>query len=113
MLLLKGEKIHVVHRRLFDHDIRKHFIGEVEDYENGIVRVVGHVWVIEDVKENIFRKKPEPRTRIISLSSGEVFVNVLPPQIELENIRYEGAGHNVRVTDGSGWFLDIKEFGWA
>lgn len=113
MLLLKGEKIHVVHRRLFDRDIRKHFIGEVEDYEHGLVRVVGHVFVIEDTKENIFRKKPEQRTRVISLLTGEVFVNVIPPEVDLEKIRYEGVGHDVRVTDGSTWHLDIKEFGWA
>ncbi len=113
MLLLKGEKIHVVHRRLFERDIRKHFIGEVEDYENGLVRVVGHVFVIEDPKENVFRKKPELRTRVISLNSGEVFVNILPPTVDLEKIRYEGVGHDMRVTDGSGWHLDIKEFGWT
>ncbi len=113
MILLKGEKIHVVHRRRFEKDLRKHFIGEVEAYENGLVRAVGHVFVIEDQKENMFRKKSEPRTRIISLTAGDVFVNVIPPTIELDKIRYESKGRDTRVTDGSDWYLDIKEFGWA
>jgi hypothetical protein len=113
MLLTKGEKIHVVHRRLFDKDIRRHFIGEVEDYENGIIRALGHVFVIEDAKENVFRKRPEWRTRIISLNAESVFVNVIPPAVDLERIAYENRGPCLRVTDGSDWHLDIKEFGWA
>lgn len=75
MLLRKGEKIHVVHRRLFEKDTRKHFVGEVEDCEHGVIRAVGNVFVIEDVKENVFRRKPERRTRIIRIDSS-VFVNV-------------------------------------
>ncbi|MSU04731.1 MAG: hypothetical protein EXS23_05785 [Pedosphaera sp.] len=113
MILLKGEKIHVVHRRLFERDIRKHFIGEVEDCENGLVRAVGYVFVIEDPKENVFRKKAGQRTRIISLSAGDIFVNVIPTTVDLGKIRYENNGRDLRVTDGSEWHLDIKEFGWA
>ena len=112
MLLSKGEKIHVVHRRLFEKDIRKHFLGEVETCENGIVRAVGHIYVIEDAKENVFRKKPEKRTRIISLNHA-VFVNVLPSAVDLEKVTYESRGRSLRITDGSEWFLDLKEFGWT
>jgi hypothetical protein len=112
MLISKGEKIHVVHRRLFEKDTRKHFVGEVEAFEHGILRAVGNVYVIEDVKENVFRRKPEPRTRIIRVD-GSVFVNVLPTTVNLDKIRYEGRGGNLRVTDGAGWHLDVKEFGWA
>jgi hypothetical protein len=112
MLLLKGEKIHVVHRRLFEKDIRKHFVGEVEDYEAGVLRALGHVFVIEDVKENMFRRKPERRTRIIPLDHS-VFINVLPASVDLEKIRYESRGGGLRVTDGGTWHMDVKEFGWA
>ena len=112
MLLSKGEKIHVIHRRLFEKDIRKHFVGEVEDYEDGIVRAVGHVFVIEDPHENLFRKKPEKRTRIFSLNCGAAIINVLPPTVELEKVCYESRGRSLRITDGSEWHLDIKEFGW-
>jgi hypothetical protein len=33
---------------------RKHFVGEVENCEDGVIRAVGNLFVIEDVKENIF-----------------------------------------------------------
>lgn len=113
MILQPTEKIHVVHRRLFEKDTRKHFVGVVECCENGLVRAVGHVFVIEDAKENIFRRKEELRTRIISLNSQSVYVNVLPPEVNLDEIRYENTGHEMHITDGSDWHLDVKEFGWA
>ena len=113
MILKSGEKIHVVHRRMFDKDTRKHFVGEVEAYEHGVVRALGHVFVIDDPAENIFRKKSELRSRLISISAGNVYVNVLPPTVDLEQIRYENKGRALRITDGSEWHLDLKEFGWA
>jgi hypothetical protein len=64
------------------------------------------------VKDNVFRRKPEPRTRILRID-GMVFVNVLPATVNLEKIHYEGRGANLRVTDGEKWHLDVKEFGWA
>ena len=113
MILQPGEKIHVVHRRLFEKDLRKHFIGVVEAYETGLVRATGHIWVIEDPKVNIFKRHPEPRTRILALHGGTLMLNVLPPMVDLEQVQYEHVGCSIRVTDGAGWFLDLKEFGWA
>ncbi|MDB6037792.1 MAG: hypothetical protein JWM99_1633 [Verrucomicrobiales bacterium] len=98
---------------MFDKDTRKHFVGEVEAYENGLVRAIGHVFVIENPTENIFRRKSELRSRIISISAGNVYVNVLPAAVDLEQIHYECNGRGLRITDGSAWHLDLKEFGWA
>lgn len=69
--------------------------------------------VIEDPKENVFRKKAGLRTRIISLNAGDIFLNIIPTTVDLGKIRYENNGRDLRVTDGSEWHLDIKEFGWA
>ena len=35
-VLSPGEKIHVMHRRRFEKDVRRHFVGEVEGYEQGV-----------------------------------------------------------------------------
>jgi hypothetical protein len=98
--------------RMFEKDTRKHFLGDAGDFDHGILRAVGNVYVIEGVKESIFRRKPERRTRIIRIG-GTVFINLLPATVNLEKIRYEGRGASLRVTDGGGWHLDVKEFGWA
>jgi hypothetical protein len=111
MILANGEKVHVIHRRQFEKDHHRHFVGTVENYENGIARVTGHVYTVDPVKFT-YVKRPEVRTRIISLISGDLLVNVLPAKVDLEKITYKQAKNAVRVTDGSDWHLDISEFSW-
>jgi hypothetical protein len=111
MILRSGEKIHVIHRRLYDKDQHRHFIGSVEAYEGGIARVVGHVYTVDTVKFQYIRRA-EVRTRIISIVSGDLLVNIIPPSVELDKITYRQEKKGVRVTDGSDWFLDLSEFTW-
>jgi len=111
MILRQGEKIHVIHRRRYDKDHHRHFIGVVENYENGIARVTGHSYAVDPVKFS-FMKRPEPRTRIISIAAGDVLVNVIPAAVNLERIVYKQEKKAVRVTDGSDWHLDLSEFTW-
>jgi hypothetical protein len=111
MILQQGEKVHVIHRRHFEKDHHRHFIGTVESYDCGVARVTGHVYTVDPVKFSYVRR-PEMRTRIISIVSGDLLVNVLPPQVALEKITYKQEKSAVRVTDGSEWHLDISEFTW-
>ncbi len=111
MILKKGEKIHVIHRRHFEKDHHRHFIGTVEAYEDGVARVTGHVYTVDPVKFAYIRR-PEVRTRLISIVSGDLLVNILPTNVDLEKIVYRAEKKAVRVTDGSEWHLDISEFGW-
>src|ERR1700722_13058132 len=105
MILQKGEKIHVIHRRNFDKEPHRHFAGVVDFYADGLARVTGHIYTVDSVKFIYFRR-PEPRTRIISLHSGDVLVNIIPPSVDLEKVVYKHEKKSVRVTDGSGWYMD-------
>lgn len=111
MILEKGEKIHVIHRRVFEKDHHRHFVGVVQAYEMGVARVTGHVYTVDPVKFAYVRR-PELRTRLISVISGDLLVNIVPPDVNLEKITYKQEKHAVRVTDGSSWYLDISEFTW-
>jgi hypothetical protein len=111
MILRSGEKVHVIHRRYYDKDVHRHFIGTVEAYEDGVARVIGHVYTVDTVKFQYVRR-PEIRTRIISIVSGELLVNVIPPSVDLEKITYKHEKKGVRVSDGSDWHLDLSEFSW-
>jgi hypothetical protein len=48
MILGKGEKIHVIHRRNLEHEPHRHFVGEVEDYQGGVARVSGHLYTVPE-----------------------------------------------------------------
>jgi hypothetical protein len=110
MILEKGEKLHVIHRRHYDKDHHRHFIGVVEAYEGGVARVSGHVYTVDSVKFT-FIKREEPRVRIISLISGDLLVNIIPSSVDLSKISYKQEKKAVRVTDGE-WYLDISEVAW-
>ncbi len=110
-ILSPGEKIHLIHRRHFDHDPHRHFVGVVDAYEDGVVRVTGHVYAVDPVTFE-FRRRAELRTRVVSASSGEVIINVLPSAVNLDSVRYKQEPGALRVTDGSEWHLDISEVSW-
>ncbi len=112
-LLSPGEKIHVIHRRQFEKDNRRHFVGEVLHYEGGIARASGYVFVVDDLNKHMFVKRPDRRTKLIPLSSGTVIVNVIPETTDLEQVCYELKDSTLHVTDGKSWRIDVKEFGWG
>jgi len=110
-ILAPGEKIHVIHRRRFDQEPHRHFVGVVNDYREGVLRMTGHVYAV-DTTTYQFIRRPEQRTRVVSVVSGEVIVNVIPASVDLSKITYRQEGSAVRVSDGSDWHLDISEVGW-
>jgi hypothetical protein len=111
MILAKGEKIHVIHRRNLEHEPHRHFIGEVEDYQSGVARVAGHLYTV-DRDAGGFVRRPEKRVRLISIVAGDTFVNVIPESVNLANISYKQEKKAIRVTDGSDWHLDLSEVAW-
>ena len=111
MVLKPGEKIHIIHRRHLEAEPHRHFVGVVDAYDAGVARVTGHVYTVDRVKFVFFRR-PERRTRIVSLSSGDVLVNILPASADLEKVVYKQEKKSLRVTDGSDWYLDLSEFAW-
>jgi hypothetical protein len=111
MILKKGEKVHLIHRRRFESEARRHFVGVVEDYEGGVARVSGYVFAV-DRSKYVFVRRPEKRTRIVSLISGDLLANVIPPEVDLEKIHYKVENKVTRVTDGANWHLDLSEVAW-
>ena len=104
-----GETVHVIERRLFSGDVRRHFIGEIEACTDRALRVRGSLFVYDSGASGFVRKQ-EARTRIIPLDN-RVIINVLPEGISLEAIRYSrDAEGNLTLTDDSGFELDISEF---
>lgn len=106
-----GDKLLIICRRMFESDIRRHFTGKVSDINNNVVRVVGYAFIF-DKSLNEFRRKPDQRTRIISLQDNSNIVFVLPDDIRPQDIYYKHDSKNgLQATDGKDFTLDINEFG--
>lgn len=104
-----GEAVHVIERRIFSGDVRRHFVGEIETCTDRALRVKGHLFVY-DSGTNAFMRKPEFRKRIIPLDN-RVIINLLPEGVALDEVRYtHDADGNLTITDGTDFELDISEF---
>lgn len=101
MLLNEGDKILVIHRRIFENDKSRFFLGTVDAYELGICKISGFTFV-RDPHSNLVSRKDEERTKIISLSSGTLFVYLIKQTSDISKLHFE--------HDSNGYFF-LKEGG--
>lgn len=112
MILNPGEKVHIIHRRHFEKEPHRHFVGVVDAYEGGIARMTGHVYTVDPAKF-MFVRRPEMRTRVVSIVAGDLLLNIIPADVDVEKIVYKHEGKIVRVSDGANWHIDISETTWS
>jgi len=111
MVLGQGEKVHLMVRRLFEKDLRRHFIGEVVEVSEHLARMEGHVYVLDNATGQ-YSRRPTRRIRVIGLADPGNIINVLPPGADLENVKYvESQQGALVVTDDKTFTLDVNEFG--
>ncbi len=104
-----GQKVHIITRRLFKEDVRRHFVGTILAVSGYVTRVEGFVFVYSPIRME-YRKRPERRTRVFDLADAGHIVIVLPSEVEIDRIRYGIVEDRLVVMDGSGFTLDINEF---
>ena len=108
--LTAGEKVHIITRRLFDTDLRRHFVGVVEEATGGLARVKGYTFVFDDWADD-FKRRPDERIRLFSFIDAGLIINILPAETEIGELRYKVNHEGQRiVTDGKGFSLDVSEF---
>lgn len=110
VVLETGDKVYVITRQLFSEDVRRHFAGVVVACSGDLVRVQGYAFVLLSMT-NQYERRSEKRVRVFSLSDAGNIVNVLPRSIELDKLAYEFSSGKLLVTDGSGYKLELSEFG--
>lgn len=111
MVIDVGEKVHVIERRRFDGDIRRHVCGVVDRSDDTAVRITGYEFIYDSGLSGYIRGQ-RARTRTVPLGAAGYVVNVIPPDTVIESVRYESdESGRLRVTDGDSFNLDINEFG--
>ena len=109
-ILQVGDKLHIMTRRLFEHDIRRHFAGQVEAIDGVLALIVGDTFIFNS-GVNEYRRLPEKRSRIFSIGDSGNIVNKLPRETDIEQVNYQTIEERLVVTDGGDLFLSINEFG--
>jgi hypothetical protein len=108
-LLEPGERLLVVHRRLFERDDSRFFLGEVEAFDAGIVRVTGYSFVRDAIGGTVCRKH-EPRTKLLSLTSGTLLVYILPRSLDLVRAELHWKAAEIWLTDGDQFRMNLSEW---
>ncbi|HQY87351.1 MAG TPA: hypothetical protein PK402_01750 [Tepidisphaeraceae bacterium] len=108
MLLKEGDNIFVAHRRLFDKDEPRFFVGRVDAYEAGVIKTTGHSYV-RDLMDGRMIEKPEERTKILSLSSGTLLVYQLPRAVALDALKFVAGDGSLSLTDGKAFTMNLME----
>ena len=108
-MLEQGEKLLIVHRRLFEKDTTRFFVGEVQAYEQGIAKVKGYTFV-KDLFSGNMKKKPDLRTKIMSLVSGTFIVYQLPVTVLLDSVDFHlDQDGGLVLADEGGFSMDVSE----
>lgn len=108
MLIEPGMKLLVAHRRLFENDHLRYFIGAVDGYQDGIARVTGHSWLREGYKGR-FSRKPTEATKLIALASGTMLVYQLPSSVHLDKLEFVSEDQEILLRDDRGFEMDLTE----
>ena len=111
MVIQEGDKILVIHRRLYDGDSSRYFVGVVDGYETGIAKITGQSW-LRDALSGSFVRKEGSLTKVVSLSSGTLIVYHLPWNADLSKLRFESTPTGMLwLTDGDSLKLNLTESG--
>lgn len=105
-----GDKVHIITRRLFEGEVRRHFVGEVTRVSGELQEVRGFAFV-HNRGTNEYKKRPELRTRIFSLGQANFVVNKIPPGAIIDSLEYCFVEKRLVITDRKSFTLDINEFG--
>jgi hypothetical protein len=107
-LLQTGGKVFVVERRLFDGDLRRHFVGEVEVCTEAGFRARGYPFLHHSPVGNFVRKN-NPRTRLFSFHDN-LIINVLPEDCHIESVSHVHTEDGTILTDDKTFKMDVSEF---
>ena len=108
MLIGADTKVLVVHRRLFEKDQSRYFVGAVEGYEQGVAKIRGRTWSRDSY--GVIIGKDDVRTKILALSSGTLIVYQLPIDTDLDAIQIRAEGESrVVLSDGKKLEMDLTE----
>ena len=107
-MLETGTKVFIAHRRLYEGDHGRFFVGVVEEYEAGVARIEGHTW-LRSGYDGTYYRKDDLRTKIVPILSGSFIVYQLHTSVHLKSFRIETVGTKTVARADGGFLMDLSE----
>jgi len=108
MILEPGNKLLAAHRRLFENDEPRFFVGEVVAFDAGFAKVKGYSFV-RDVMGGTFIRKDDLRTKLLSIASGAFLMYQLPDDVDIDCVGFESHDAELILTDGKTLKMNMAE----
>jgi hypothetical protein len=108
MILTQGDKIVVVHRRLFPDDEVLYFVAAVDEYEGGMIKATGHSF-LWDQSNGVMVEKNKARTKIMAISSGLLLVHLLPGSVVFDALNFAVIDGSLNLSDGARFAMNMAE----
>jgi len=110
MILSKGEKVFLITRRSFPGDLRRHFVGEILEVTDSAIRVQGFAFIFDETTSQFIRRD-DIRIRIFSMLDAGIVINILPEEVNIEDVHYKIDEKNHRViSDDKLISMNVSEF---
>jgi hypothetical protein len=104
-----GDHILVIDRKLFHDDNTRFFVGEVEEYDDRVVRLRGFPFHLSPYEVTGVERHGEQRTRVLAMT-GDILVYLLPRETDLEKMQLRRSPKSLQMTDGGAVTVDLSEW---
>lgn len=104
-----GDKILVVDRKIFHDDNTRFFVGVVEEYDDGVVRVRGYPFHLSPYEVTGVERHGEERVRVIAIA-GDILLYLLPRETEVAKMQMRRSPKSLQMTDGGAVTIDLTEW---
>ena len=108
MIIEIGDVVLVSHRRMFERDEVRYFIGRTLACEGPLLKAQGFSFV-RDLSNGHIIKKLERRIKIISLDSPGHIVYQLPHDINIDKLDIDSGNGDAFILDGTRRVLNLSE----
>jgi len=108
MMFESGDTVLVSHRRMYESDEARFFLGRAIACEGPLVKIEGFTFV-RDLSNGHIVKKPEKRIKVISLNSPGQLVYQLPDSVDVEMVEIDSRHGEAVLVDGYEKVMNLSE----
>lgn len=108
MLLEPGDTVLVSHRRMFQHDEARFFVGTLVAADHELLKLVGYTFVRDLSSDRVIRKD-EQRTKLLSLASSGYFFYQIPGQHDVSEIYVHNESGETTLRIGTETLMNLAE----
>ena len=108
MILDVGDTVLVSHRRMYQHDEARFFVGQVVACDRELVKLEGYSFV-RDLSTGAVIRKNEKRIKLLSIASPGYIFYQLMGDIEISEVNVKNETGDLFLVDGERTLMNLAE----